>query len=188
MYKVGYRVKNAPFLSYDMNGKIKEYLMVEQITDMLVSMNKEVAVVVLAALPISELRGAIPLALAMDFAPMKAYILSVAGNTIPVIPLLFLLEPVSRKLRHIPVFEKFFGWLFERTRKKASLIEKFEAIGLILFVAIPLPITGAWTGCVAATLFKIRFRYAFPAILSGIIIAGLVVMGVSLAGKELLFK
>ncbi|MCK5451427.1 MAG: small multi-drug export protein [Candidatus Omnitrophica bacterium] len=162
--------------------------MVEQITDMLVFMNKEAAVVILAALPISELRGAIPLALAMDFTPMKAYMLSVAGNIIPVIPLLFLLKPVSEKLRHIPVFEKFFNWLFERTRKKASLIEKFEAIGLILFVAIPLPITGAWTGCVAATLFKIRFRYAFPAILAGIIIAGLVVMGISLAGKELLFK
>ena len=158
--------------------------MLEQVTDVLVSFNKEAAVVILAALPISELRGAIPLALAMDFTPLKAYLLSVGGNTLPVVPLLFLLQPVSEKLRHIPVFEKFFNWLFEKTKKKAGLIEKFEALGLILFVAVPLPITGAWTGCVAAT---IRFRYAFPAILAGIVIAGLVIMGVSLAGKELLF-
>ena len=160
--------------------------MLEQLTDTLVSVNKEAAVVILAALPISELRGAIPLALAMDFPPAKAYALAFVGNLIPVVPLLFFLQPISDRLRHIPIFEKFFNWLFERTRKKATLIEKFEALGLILFVAVPLPITGAWTGCVAATLFKIRFRYAFLAILMGIAIAGCVVLGISLAGKGML--
>lgn len=157
--------------------------MLEQLTDTLVSFNKEAAVVVLAALPVAELRGAIPLALALDFSPQKAYALAFLGNLIPVVPLLFFLQPISEKLRHIPVFERFFNWLFERTRKKATVIEKFEALGLILFVAIPLPVTGAWTGCVAATLFKIRFRYAFAAILLGVALAGLIVMGVSLAGK-----
>lgn len=160
--------------------------MLEQFTNTLVAFNKELAVIVLAAMPVSELRGSIPLALAMGFTPSKAYILSFIGNLIPVIPLLFLLQPIAYRLRHIKVFERFFDWLFERTRRKASLVEKFEAVGLILFVAIPLPITGAWTGCVAATLFKIRFRYAFIAILCGVAIAGLVVMGVSLAGKEIL--
>jgi uncharacterized membrane protein len=160
--------------------------MLEQITNSLAAFNKEIAVVVLAALPISELRGAIPVALAMGFSPQKAYLLSFAGNLIPVLPLLFLLQPIAAMLRHIPIFERFFNWLFERTRRKAGLIEKFEAIGLILFVAIPLPVTGAWTGCVAATLFKIRLRYAFSAIVMGVAIAGLVVMGVSLAGKEIL--
>ena len=158
----------------------------ESFIDTLVNFNKEIAVVVLSALPISELRGAIPLGIAMGFSPLKVYLLAFIGNVIPVVPLLFLLQPISEKLRHIKIFEKFFNWLFERTRRKASLIEKFEALGLILFVAIPLPITGAWTGCVAATLFKIRFRYAFIAILCGIAIAGLVVLGISLAGKGLL--
>lgn len=156
------------------------------IIEALTSFNKEAAVVILAALPVSELRGAIPAGLAMGFSPLKTYFLSFAGNVLPVAPLLFLLRPVSERLRHIVVFEKFFTWLFERTRKKAGLIEKFEALGLILFVAIPLPVTGAWTGCVAATLFRIRFRYAFPAIVLGVVVAGLIVMGLSLAGKELL--
>ena len=160
--------------------------MLEQFTDTLVSFNKELAVVTLAALPVSELRGAIPLALALGFTPVKAYVLSFIGNLIPVVPLLFLLQPIADRLRHIKIFEKFFDWLFERTRRKASLVEKFEAIGLILFVAIPLPVTGAWTGCVAATLFKIRFRYAFICILLGVAIAGLVVIGLSLAGREML--
>ena len=159
--------------------------MIEQLADTIASVNKELAVVVLAALPVSELRGAIPLGIAMGFSPGKTYILSFIGNLLPVFPLLFLLQPVARALRHVPIFEKFFNWLFERTRKKASLVEKFEAIGLILFVAIPLPITGAWTGCVAATLFKIRFRYALIAIIVGVAIAGLIVTGLTLAGKEI---
>ena len=160
--------------------------MLEYIAGSLVALNKEIAVVVLAAMPVSELRGAIPLALAMGFSPFKAYILSFLGNLIPVIPLLFLLQPVVNKLRHIKIFAKFFDWLFERTKRKARLVEKFEALGLILFVAIPLPITGAWTGCVAATLFKVRFRYALLAIVAGVIIAGFIVLGLSLAGRELL--
>ncbi len=160
--------------------------MLDQITDSLISFNKEAAVVVLGALPISELRGAIPLALAMGFSPLKAYILAFTGNILPVIPLLFLLQPVVDRFKHIKWVGKFFDWLFERTRKKASLIEKFEAIGLIFFVAIPLPITGAWTGCVAATLFKIRFRYAFPAILAGVVIAGFIVLALAIAGKGML--
>ena len=149
---------------------------------------EEIKVIVLAAMPVAELRGAIPLALSFGFSPFKAYVLSFVGNLLPVIPLLFFLKPVSEKLRHIPVFEKFFTWLFERTKKKATLVERFEAIGLILFVAVPLPITGAWTGCIAATLFKIRFRYAFPAICIGVAIAGFIVSGLCSGVKEILLR
>jgi len=156
---------------------------IERIAESLVAFNKEIAVIVLAALPVSELRGAIPLALALGFSPLKAYVLSYIGNLIPVIPLLFLLQPIVYKFRHIKIVKRFFDWLFERTRRKAALVERFEALGLILFVAIPLPVTGAWTGCMAATLFKIRFRYAFLAIIAGVMIAGFIVLGVCLAGK-----
>jgi len=160
--------------------------MLEGLENWLISFNKEAAVVILGALPVSELRGAIPLAFAMGFSPLKAYLLAFTGNLIPIVPLLFLLEPISSRLRHIRIFERFFSWLFERTRKKASLVEKFEVLGLILFVAIPLPITGAWTGCVAATLFKIRFRYAFIAITLGVAIAGIIVTALCLTGRELI--
>ena len=159
--------------------------MLEQVTNWLGAFNKEIAVVFLAAMPVSELRGAIPLAIAQGFSPQKVYILAVLGNIIPIMPLLFLLQPISNRLRRIRIFAKFFDWLFERTRRKAALVEKFEALGLILFVAIPLPVTGAWTGCVAATLFKIRFRYALISIILGVLIAGLIVLGLSLAGKGL---
>ncbi|MDD5450164.1 MAG: small multi-drug export protein [Candidatus Omnitrophica bacterium] len=147
---------------------------------------KELIVVIVSALPISELRGAMPLAVAMGMSLKKAFILSLAGNILPIIPVLFFMEPVSIKLRHFKVFARFFDWFFERTRKKAGLIEKFEAVGLALFVAVPLPATGAWTGCIAASLFKIRFRYAFIAITTGVIIAGIIVAALISIGKILI--
>lgn len=160
--------------------------MIDSAIQAISSISKELAVFVTAALPVSELRGAIPLAiLSFKFSALKAYVISFMGNALPVVPILLLLGPISGKLRKFPLWKKFFDWLFEHTKKKASLVEKFEAVGLILFVAIPLPITGAWTGCIAATLFKIRFRYAFFAILAGIAIAGIVVTVLTLAGQTI---
>lgn len=157
--------------------------MVETIVNMLKGISKEWITIIIATLPISELRGAIPVALAMGLSPLKAFFLSILGNTIPIIPVLFLLEPVSNKLRRFPLWRRFFDWLFERTRQKGDLIQKYEAIGLMLFVAVPLPMTGAWSGCIAASLFKIKFRYAFPAIFLGVVEAGVIVLLVCLFGK-----
>ena len=143
---------------------------------------KEFLVMIVGALPISELRGAIPLALSLGMPMSKALWLSVIGNSIPIIPALFLLEPVSNRLRRFKIWSRFFDWLFERTKKKADTVQKYEALGLAIFVAIPLPMTGAWSGIVAASLFKIRFRYAFIAILAGVIAAGLIVSALCALG------
>ncbi len=145
-------------------------------------MGNELLVFLTAALPISELRGAIPLGLYLKEPIVKVVFLSILGNLLPVAPILFLLQPVSEKLRKFKILNRFFDWLFERTKKKASLVEKYEAIGLALFVAIPLPITGAWTGCIAASLFKIRFRYAFMSIILGVFIAAFIVTALCLSG------
>ncbi len=160
--------------------------MVDTVINLVKELPKEAVVLLLAALPISELRGAIPAGFAFGFSPLKSFYIAFIGNVIPVIPLLLFLKPVSEFLRKMPVLSKFFNWLFERTKKRAAIVERLEAIGLILFVAIPLPITGAWTGCVAASLFKVRFRYAFPAIVAGITIAGIIVTLLSIAGKAVL--
>jgi len=141
----------------------------------------ELITVLLAALPISELRGAIPYAITVGgMGWQKAFVLSVVGNFLPVLPILLFLESVSNRLRRHPRWDRFFSWLFERTRRKGRLVERFEALGLVLFVAVPLPVTGAWTGCVAAFIFKIPLRLALPAILCGILIAGTVVTLASL--------
>lgn len=144
--------------------------------------SKELLIILTAASPILELRGAIPLGLSLGESTAKVLSLAIVGNLLPVVPLLLLLQPVSSCLRHLRLWRRFFDWLFERTKRKAGLIEKYEVLGLVLFVAIPLPVTGAWTGCVAATLFKIRFRYAFVAILLGISIAAIIVTTLSQLG------
>jgi uncharacterized membrane protein len=136
---------------------------------------KEYIVMIVGALPISELRGAIPLALSFGMPLAKAFWLSVLGNSLIVAPALFLFDPISNRLRKFRLWSRFFDWLFERTKKNSDSIQKYEALGLAIFVAIPLPMTGAWSGVVAASLFKIKFRYAFISIVAGVLGAGLIV-------------
>lgn len=157
--------------------------MVDAIVNALGSLPKEWITVIVAALPVSELRGSIPVGLMMGLPPAKVFFLSIIGNFIPVLPILFLLEPVSNSLRKFSLWKNFFDWLFARARKKGDIIQKYEALGLMLFVAIPLPMTGAWTGCIAASLFKIKLKYVLPAVCAGIILAGVLVLSICMFGK-----
>jgi uncharacterized membrane protein len=141
----------------------------------------------LAMAPISELRGAIPYAWTQGMNHVSAYILSVIGNLIPVVPLLLFLGPASKFLRRFKPFDKFFSWWFSHTLRRSRLVEKYEALGLVLFVMIPLPVTGAWTGSVAAFLLGIRFRFAFPAIILGVLLAGIIVSSVCLGAIHIPF-
>ena len=143
---------------------------------------KEYIVMIVGALPISELRGAIPLGLSLGMPLAKAFWLAVLGNCIIVAPALFLFAPVTNVLRKFKIWSRFFDWVFERTKKNSDSIQKYEALGLAIFVAIPLPMTGAWSGVIAASLFKIRFRYAFLAIIIGVICAGVIVAALCALG------
>ncbi len=140
-------------------------------------------VIIVSAMPVSELRGAIPIGIMLGLTPLKVFVLAILGNLIPVLPLLYFLEPVSEKLRKIAFFKKFFDWLFKRTRKKSNIIEKYELIGLIVFVAIPLPMTGAWTGCIAASLLKLEKKLSFFAVGAGVAIAAVIVTFLTLSAK-----
>jgi uncharacterized membrane protein len=134
------------------------------------------AVFLISTLPVSELRGAIVFGHTLTHAGALAiYLVAVAGNFVPVLPLLLLLGPAERWLRRYRWCDRFFDWLFRRTVSRSALIQRYQALGLILFVAIPAPMTGAWTGCLAAYLFKLPLRMAVPCIILGICIAGLVV-------------
>ncbi len=145
--------------------------------------SKELVVLVIAALPIVELRGAIPVAIIVfDFPWYYALLLAIIGNLLPVPFILLFLNAVTRWLSKIAFFNRILSWLFERTRRRGRVIERYERIGLALFVAIPLPVTGAWTGSLAAVLFGLKFRHAFLSILIGVIVAGGIVTGLSLLG------
>ena len=133
-------------------------------------------VALLATLPVTELRGAIPIALTFYHLPVwPTYWFAIAGNLIPAVLLLKSMKPFSDYLGQWKIFDSFFNWLFKRTRKHEQKYEKYGALFLLFFVAIPLPGTGVWTGSVAAFLFGIRFWYAFPMMVGGVLIAGLVV-------------
>ena len=152
----------------------------EQILETIQLLPAPMAVFLVAMLPIFELRGAIPLGYAMHMSsPVMIYLIAVVGNFVPVLPILLLLGPAERRLRRFKTMDRFFDWLFRRTVSRSALIRKYESLGLILFVAIPAPMTGAWTGSVAAYLFKLPLRMAIPCIILGILIAGVVVTLVS---------
>jgi len=145
--------------------------------------SKELVVLIIAALPIVELRGALPVAINLfNFSWYYAFLLAIIGNLLPVPFILLFLDTASRLLSKVAFFERILKWLFERTRRRGKIIERYERIGLMLFVAIPLPVTGAWTGSLAAVLFGLKFKHAFLSIFIGILIAGVIVTCLSLLG------
>jgi uncharacterized membrane protein len=147
-------------------------------------LSPELAVFLTSMLPIIELRGALPLAInVFDISWPKAFLIAYIGNLIPAPVILWLLGPVVKLLSKIGIFNRFFTWLFERTRKKSSkVIEKYEEIGLMAFVAIPLPGTGAWTGALIAFLFGLDFKKSLLIIAIGVLIAGVIVTSLCLLG------
>ena len=141
------------------------------------------AVLGIAASPIAELRVAIPMAIIQfNFPWQYALLLAIIGNLLPVPFILLFFNAFSRLLSKISIFERILHWLFERTRRRGKIINRYERIGLALFVAIPLPITGAWTGSLAAVLFGIKFKHALLSIFIGILIAGAIVTCATLLG------
>ena len=136
------------------------------------SFGKEAIVFIISMIPILELRGALLVAGPLLGVPVaKAIPLCVIGNIIPVPFILLLITPIFRWLKGTKTFKPLVTKLENRAMSKSEQIEKYEFWGLVLFVGIPLPGTGAWTGSLIAALLGIRFRKAFPAVILGICIA-----------------
>lgn len=155
--------------------------MIEQIIAS--GMPEKLIILITSMLPIAELRLSIPIGINVFHMPWyEALYLSIIGNMLPVPILLLFLESLANLVSRVAIGKRFVDWLFARTRKHTGNVEKYERIGLALFVAVPLPFTGAWTGCLIAFLLGLRFRFAFFSILAGVIIAGFIVLILSLLG------
>ncbi len=131
-----------------------------------------------AMTPIGELRASIPIALSKyGMNIFETYIISVLGNMVPPIAILWILNPVSKFLMNrFKIANRFFNWLFNRTRRKHSKrFKKYEGFALVAFVGIPLPVTGGWTGALIAFVFGIPPRRALLHIFIGVLIAGVIV-------------
>lgn len=143
--------------------------------------------VLLSLAPVSELRGGIPYAVYNGVNPFLAYAVCVLVNFL-VAPLLFLFfDYLHHHLLHINCYRRTFEHFLEKTRRRTHRkIEKYGYLGLTIFVAIPLPVTGAWTGALAAWFFGMKKKKSILAIALGVAIAGVIVTAVSFFGIEAL--
>ena len=148
-------------------------------------LSPELVVVLIAALPIVELRGALPVGILFFCMPWwQALLWAVLGNIAPIIIVLLLLERIVAWLSRVSLFRRFFEWLFARARSKSASIQKYEFWGLATFVGIPLPGTGAWTGAVAAEVLGLSYWKSLFSIFVGVLMAAAVVTFLSVLGKQ----
>lgn len=146
-------------------------------------LNPVVILLIISALPIIELRGAIPVGIFAFGMPWpQVVILSIIGNMLPIPLLLLLLDTAFAILERFKWGKRFTTWLYARTRRKGKVIERYQAVGLTVFVGIPLPGTGGWTGSLAAKIFGIRFWNSLLYIFLGVVIAAIIVTALCLAG------
>ena len=122
--------------------------------------------------PILELRFSIPVAAAWNVPFGWAYALAVIGNMLPVPFILFLVPAIFRFMRRHNILVRMVDWLENKAQKGAKKIEKYTVFGLFLFVAIPLPGTGAWTGSLAASIFGMKKSWALISVFLGVLAAG----------------
>lgn len=133
----------------------------------------------ISMLPIVELRGAIPVAFALGLDPVVSYAVSVIGNLLPVPFILLLITKLCELLKKTKAFRWFPLWIEKKVAKNEAKVTKYKNFGLFLFVAIPLPGTGAWTGALVASFIGYKFKDAFLAILSGVLTAGVIMTALS---------
>lgn len=141
--------------------------------------SREMIVFVISMVPILELRGGLLAASVLNIDIVRAIFYCVIGNIIPVPFILLLITPVFNRLKKTKTFRPMVEKLENRAMGKSEQIEKYEFWGLVLFVGIPLPGTGAWTGSLIASLLGIKFKKAFPAVLVGIVLATVIMSIVS---------
>ena len=140
----------------------------------------------ISMVPVIELRGAIPYGIGFDLNPWVVYLLATLGNLLPVPFILLFIRQFFEWMKKYPRLGKIAIKLEERAAKKSGRVKASEFIGLLLFVAIPLPGTGAWTGALIAALMEMRIKKALTSIASGVLIAGIIVTLVAVLGIEAL--
>ncbi|MBE6538376.1 MAG: small multi-drug export protein [Ruminococcaceae bacterium] len=143
------------------------------------TLGKELCVFICSMIPIIELRGAIPLGAGFGMGLFETYILSVIGNILPVPFILLFIRVVLDFMKKVKGLKKIALWVEAKADKHKGRIEKYAYVGLFLFVAIPLPGTGAWTGSLIAALMKMKFWKSFLWVVLGVLAAGVIMSVIS---------
>lgn len=142
---------------------------------------REILVFIISCLPILELRGGLLAASLLEVDPLIAYVISIIGNLLPVPFILFFIKRIITWLRNskIKFFNKIAKFLDEKVQKNKEKIEKYGYIGLLLFVGVPLPGTGAWTGCLLAAVLDMDRKKSFVSVMCGVLMASIIMMVIS---------
>ena len=141
---------------------------------------REILVFIISLMPVLELRGGILAASLLKVQPLTGYIVSIVGNVIPVPIILLFIRKILDWMNNcnIQFFNKIANWLNKKVDKNKKNIEKYGYLGLLLFVGIPLPGTGAWTGCLIAAVLNLDRKKSFFTILAGIVMASVIMMAI----------
>lgn len=129
--------------------------------------------------PLIELRGAIPIGAALGLPWLANFLISVAGNMLPVPFILLFIRKILAWMHTTRHLHKLAEWLENKAHGKSDQVLRYASLGLVLFVGVPLPGTGAWTGALIAALLDMRMKYALPSILAGVAIAAFIMSGIS---------
>lgn len=135
---------------------------------------KEIVVFIISLMPILELRGGLIAAALLDLNPVSSYIISIIGNILPVPFILWFIRKILDWMRNKKMFKKIVKWVDKKVESKKHKIEKYGVLGITLFVGIPLPGTGAWTGSLIAAMLDMDKKKAFIAAFIGVLLAGII--------------
>lgn len=147
--------------------------------DLFSGINKDIVVFIISMLPILELRGGLLAASILNISLVKGLIICIVGNLLPIPFVLLLIEYIFNLLEKFKPTKKIVKWLKNKAMKKSDSIKKYGYLGLILFVGIPLPGTGAWTGSLLAVLLNLDKKKSFFCILLGVILASIIMTIIS---------
>ena len=162
--------------------------MAEQLTSFFVDLfggltsfkfGKELIVFIISLMPILELRGGLIAAALLGLKGLPSFIICFLGNIIPIPFILWFITPIFNRMKKMKMFSGLVSKLEKKAMSKKEQIEKLQYIGLMLFVGIPLPGTGAWTGCLIAALLDMDKKKAMLSAILGVIMAGIIMMIVS---------
>ena len=137
-------------------------------------------IMLLSMIPVTELRGAIPIGIAMDLNPIGVYIASVIGSTIVSVPLVITFRHIMQFLKEKGIFLKLLDKIDRKIHSGMKKMKQVSIFGIILFVGIPLPTTGTWTASAIASILKMRIKDAFIGVLIGNMMAGIIMSLLSL--------
>ncbi len=142
-------------------------------------LGKRILVFIISLMPILELRGGLLAASLLGLDPVSSYIIAVIGNIIPIPFILWFMGAILKWMKKRKRLKKVANWIDKKVEKNKEKIERFGFWGLVLFVGIPLPGTGAWTGCLVASVLEMDKKKSFIAAMIGVFMASLIMMIIS---------